>query len=211
MLTILHVLALCAFSLASSCAVAGDIFARTEEGVSTVLSNVPQGEGFKLLLAGPREEPIPVKSSVVSVPGVTMQASMLERARSYGPWVDEAARISKIDARLLHAVIATESAYNPHALSNKGAVGMMQLMPATARRYGVTDSRDARQNIGAGARYLADLLRLFHNDTSLALAAYNAGENAVLRYGSKVPPYAETLAYVPRVLGFYNGLASASL
>jgi soluble lytic murein transglycosylase-like protein len=125
--------------------------------------------------------------------------------------VEEAARISKIDARLLHAVIAAESAYNPHAQSNKGAVGMMQLMPATARRYGVTDSRDARQNIGAGARYLADLLQLFHNDISLALAAYNAGENAVLRYGSKVPPYAETLAYVPRVLGIYNGFASASL
>jgi soluble lytic murein transglycosylase-like protein len=116
-----------------------------------------------------------------------------------------------VDARLLHAVIAAESAYNPAALSAKGAVGIMQLLPGTARRYGVADAYDARQNIQGGARYLADLLRLFNNDTTLALAAYNAGEQAVLRHGGKVPPYRETVAYVPRVLGLYRHFASASL
>jgi soluble lytic murein transglycosylase-like protein len=87
----------------------------------------------------------------------------------------------------------------------------MQLLPATAKRYGVADSLDARQNIRGGARYLADLLRLFKNDTRLALAAYNAGENAVWRHGGKIPPYRETEAYVPRVLALYRRFESAAL
>jgi soluble lytic murein transglycosylase-like protein len=147
----------------------------------------------------------------VAAPGSGVGGGLLERARRYSPWVNDAARDARVDARLLHAVIAAESAYNPAALSAKGAVGIMQLLPGTARRYGVADAYDARQNIQGGARYLADLLRLFNNDTTLALAAYNAGEQAVLRHGGKVPPYRETVAYVPRVLGLYRHFASASL
>ena len=199
--------------LASVGASAGDIFVRQAEGQSTVLSNVPQGDGFSLLLAAAPEPvaPVSLNPQPAAAAAPPPKTTLLARARSYQTWVDEAARRSQVNARLLHAVIATESGYNPLALSRKGAVGMMQLLPATARRYGVADSRDARQNIDGGARYLADLLRLFHNDTRLALAAYNAGEDAVLRHGGRVPPYAETQAYVPRVLDFYRRFSLASL
>lgn len=105
-----------------------------------------------------------------------------------------------IDPDLLHAVIAVESGYSNRAISPRGAQGLMQLMPATARSYGVTDPFDARQNIHAGAQHLRRLLDQFGQDTTLALAAYNAGAGAVIRYQRRVPPYAETLAYVPRVL-----------
>lgn len=105
-----------------------------------------------------------------------------------------------VDPDLLHAVIAAESGYARRAVSPRGAQGLMQLMPATARGYGVTDPFDARQNIDAGAQHLRRLLDQFGQDTTLALAAYNAGAGAVIRYQRRVPPYAETLAYVPRVL-----------
>jgi soluble lytic murein transglycosylase-like protein len=122
---------------------------------------------------------------------------VLEVSRDYG-----------IDATLLHAVISTESGYNSLAVSRKGARGLMQVMPATAERYGVRPAELAlaTTNLRTGARYLADLLRLFDGDLTLALAAYNAGEQAVLRHGKRIPPYAETQAYVPRVLGTYDRL-----
>jgi soluble lytic murein transglycosylase-like protein len=114
--------------------------------------------------------------------------------------VRQAARDNALDPALLHAVIATESAYARRAVSPRGALGLMQLMPATAREYGVTDAFDARQNVRAGALHLRRLLDRFDQDTRLALAAYNAGAAAVQRHGGRVPPFAETRAYVPRVL-----------
>lgn len=114
--------------------------------------------------------------------------------------IDAAARAQTLDPNLLKAVIAIESRFNPRARSPKGAMGLMQLMPATARRYGVANAYDARQNLRGGARYLRDLLAMFNNDTRLALAAFNAGENAVIRYGRTIPPYPETRHYVPAVL-----------
>jgi soluble lytic murein transglycosylase-like protein len=100
-------------------------------------------------------------------------------------------------------VIGVESAYDARAVSKRGAAGLMQLMPPTAARFGVTDPFDPVQNIRGGTQYLQELLRRFGNDVELALAAYNAGEAAVERYGRKVPPYPETIAYVPRVLRAY--------
>lgn len=102
---------------------------------------------------------------------------------------------------LLHAVIRAESAYNASAVSHAGAEGLMQLMPATARRYGVRDSFDPDQNVRGGAAYLRDLLDMFDQDLRLALAGYNAGENAVIKYGRRIPPYSETQSYVKIVLG----------
>lgn len=111
--------------------------------------------------------------------------------------VEEAAKSYDVDPLLVHSVIQVESNYNPYALSNKGAEGLMQLIPATARRFGVKNSFNSRDNIDAGVRYLKYLKNLFGDDR-LALAAYNAGEAAVARYGW-IPPYPETQQYVYRV------------
>ncbi len=109
-----------------------------------------------------------------------------------------AASATGVDISLLRAVIHAESAFNPMAVSNKGAQGLMQLMPGTAGDLGVTDAFDVGQNIGGGAKYLAQLLKDFNGNTQLATAAYNAGEGAVQKYGG-VPPYDETQVYVQRV------------
>ncbi len=126
------------------------------------------------------------------------------RGERYRALVEQAAREYTLDSALLHAVIATESAYDPRAVSPKGAVGLMQLMPETARRYGVSDAFDPGENVRAGARYLRDLLARFDNDVALSLAAYNAGERAVIDRGYRIPPYKETLRYVPAVLARYR-------
>lgn len=120
--------------------------------------------------------------------------------------VVSAARDQRLDPLLLDALIGIESGYSPRAVSPRGALGLMQLMPQTAKQYGVTDPFDPNQNIGAGARHLRMLLDRFDQNTSLALAAYNAGEAAVWRYGLRIPPFAETAAYVPKVLGRYTEL-----
>lgn len=124
--------------------------------------------------------------------------------------VRQAAQDNRLDPNLLHAVIATESGYLNAAVSRRGAQGLMQLMPATARSLGVTNAFDAQQNIGAGARHLRSLLDAFGQDTRLALAAYNAGAAAVERHGRRIPPFAETAAYVPRVLNRLAALQVAS-
>lgn len=116
------------------------------------------------------------------------------------PEVEAAATKHDIDPLLLKALVSVESRANPKARSPKGAMGLTQLMPATAKRFGVSNAYDPRQNLNGGARYLRELLTLFRDDVQLALAAFNAGENAVIRYGHRIPPYAETERYVPAVL-----------
>lgn len=105
---------------------------------------------------------------------------------------------------LLNAVITAESAYDPNAISRAGAVGLMQLMPETAKRYGVRNRRNPSDNVNGGTRYLRDLLKMFNNNVVLALAAYNAGEGAVKKHGNKVPPYNETRNYVKKVIAYYQ-------
>ena len=122
------------------------------------------------------------------------------------PIIENAAKIHGLDPRLIHAVIRAESGYNADAISPKGAIGLMQLIPATAQRYGVSNINDPTENIFGGARYLRDLLRMFNGDMELALAGYNAGENAVIRAGNRIPPYPETMAYVPKVMSFYKSV-----
>jgi len=122
----------------------------------------------------------------------------------YDSHIEAAASENNVDAGLIRAVISVESGYNPLARSPKGAMGLMQLMPETARKYGVTNIRDPGQNIHGGARYLHALMEMFGNDLKLVLAAYNAGEEAVMKYGRRVPPFAETTAYVPKVLSRYK-------
>ena len=124
--------------------------------------------------------------------------------RRFAPLLAEIAREQRLPDALVHAVVTAESAYDPDALSSAGAVGLMQLMPATARRFGVTNRNNPRDNVTGGTRYLRVLIDLFGNDLRLALAAYNAGENAVIRHGRKVPPYPETQRYVRKVLDYYR-------
>jgi len=127
--------------------------------------------------------------------------------KPYAVQIDSAARQAALDPALVHALIYVESRYNPAARSPKGAIGLMQLMPDTALRYGVTKAVHAPEaNLRAGTRYLSDLMTMFDNRVDLALAAYNAGENAVLRYGLRIPPYRETREYVPAVLARYRDL-----
>ena len=115
--------------------------------------------------------------------------------------IDEAARRHGLPEHFIHSVVAAESAYNERAVSPKGAIGLMQLMPATAKTYGV-NPEDPSQNIEGGVAYLRDLLVKYNGDANLALAAYNAGPGAVQKYNG-VPPYRETQSYVSKVLNRY--------
>jgi len=130
-------------------------------------------------------------------PGVSFATVRLDTA-AYQAEIAAAAREYGVEEAIVRAIIHAESAYNPLALSRAGAQGLMQLMPATARRFGVADSYDATQNIRGGVQYLAWLLRRYDGDLTLAAAGYNAGEGAVDRYNG-VPPYSETQRYVQRV------------
>jgi soluble lytic murein transglycosylase-like protein len=129
-----------------------------------------------------------------------------EGRRRYSPFIAQAAAENSLSPELLHAVVQVESAYDPLAISPKGAVGLMQLMPATAARMGVANRRDPLANLRGGARYLRELVTLFDGELPLVLAAYNAGEQAVQRHDRKIPPYAETQAYVRAVLRRYADL-----
>jgi soluble lytic murein transglycosylase-like protein len=125
------------------------------------------------------------------------------RAQHLRPLIEQAAARHGLPAALVEAVVAVESGFNAQAVSPKGARGPMQLMPATARQYGLTDARQLHEparNIDAGARHLKELLDRHQGNVALALAAYNAGAGAVQRHGSRIPPYAETMLYVPAVL-----------
>lgn len=122
---------------------------------------------------------------------------------SFAPYIAMVARQYNLQPALLHAVITVESAYNPNARSHANAHGLMQLIPATAKRFGVVDIYDPIQNLQGGAAYLRFLLDHF-GDIALALAGYNAGEGAVRKYGNKIPPYKETMNYVPKVLEYYQ-------
>lgn len=132
------------------------------------------------------------------------------RASEYDSHIERWAWHYEVDPVLVRAVIQVESNFNRFAVSSKGARGLMQLMPGTAKRFGVTQIDDPEQNIRGGVAYLATLLRLFPNDLSRVLAAYNAGENAVLRY-SGIPPYEETQKYVRRCMSVYQGRVYGSI
>lgn len=125
--------------------------------------------------------------------------------KPFAELIQNAAHDTALDPALVHALIYVESRYNPAARSPKGALGLMQVLPDTALRYGVANpARSPEANLRAGTRYLSDLLQIFDGRLDLALAAYNAGESAVQRYGQRIPPYPETRAYVPAVLAKYR-------
>jgi soluble lytic murein transglycosylase-like protein len=184
-------------------AACAQIFGAVDSNGAVVLTNVRGKPGLKVIVAAePPGEPGAKRRSRKS-PG-SGDLPM------YADVIDEASRSFRVQPELLRAVIDIESGYNPKAVSDKGALGLMQLMPETARRFSEGDMFNPRDNVLAGARYLRFLLDLFKDDMELTLAAYNAGENAVIRAGYRVPSLPETRLYVPRVLARYKQLLSAS-
>jgi len=147
-------------------------------------------------------------SAARAVAGTLVRAAPASRAQ-LTPLVAAAATAHGLPAALLQAVVEVESNFNPGAVSPKGALGLMQLMPQTARHLGVADARDPASNLDGGARYLKQLLARFGNNLPLALAAYNAGPGAVAR-GGVIPGFAETQLYVPRVIVRYHSLQTGS-
>jgi soluble lytic murein transglycosylase-like protein len=160
-------------------------------------TDVPDNNRYRLLVLSPQDR---------TASGDRYDFQLLAKATQYDAIIEHAAVSSALEPNLLRAVIVVESGFNSRAVSKRGAVGLMQLMPATASRYGVANPFDARQNVHGGARYLKFLIDRFGHDVRLALAAYNAGEQAVDRNGGQIPPFSETMAYVPRVLKIYKML-----
>ena len=189
-----------------------DIYGFIDESGVAHLANTPLDHRYYLFKKEARPSLLPGGDDAADVPVPaprrTTRVNPADR-KYYTPLISSVAREQRLDPALLHAVITVESGYNPRARSPKGAIGLMQLMPETAKRYEVADIWDPLDNVRGGARYLRDLLATFDNNLSLALAAYNAGEAAVSQYGNKIPPFAETVAYVPRVLQQYHLLAGS--
>ncbi len=188
-------LALCALALLAPSPSAAQVYTRLSTNGVVEATNVPDSDSYHLTYPG--------KGTLIHSRGFRHAA-----AGQYDVHVEAAAALHQVSADLVRAVIAVESEFDQWAVSSKGARGLMQLMPATARRFGVKDAFDARANIFAGTQYLRILLDMFQGDVALALAAYNAGENAVLRYGG-IPPYRETRGYVAKVQALLGGFVPA--
>jgi hypothetical protein len=176
-----------------------DIFTRRNARGVVEATNFPDREGFKLAYRS--------KGVVTHSPGFQLRPS---NNRQYDAHIEAAAALHGVSSQLVRAVIQVESQFDPRAVSSAGARGLMQLMPDTARRLGVADSFDPRQNILGGVKYLRMLLDMFRGDVSLAVAGYNAGENAVVRHGG-VPPYRETQGYVRKIQALLTGGSSTPL
>jgi len=174
------------------------VFTRLNGNGVIEATNVPAEPGFRLTYPG--------KGTLIHSRGFRRASAS---SHAFDGYIDEATRLFQVSPDLVKAVIAAESEFDPLAVSSKGARGLMQLMPFTARRFGVSDSFDARQNIMGGTQYLRILLDQFQGDVALAAAAYNAGENAVLRYGG-IPPYKETRGYVAKIQSYLGGFTAVA-
>ncbi len=192
-----------AFVLATLLVAMGGVMQMNRNPVAEFISNALHSSGhIDASSADQATAAFEQQGSAQSQEPARRETTAQKRAR-YAPLIVAAANESKVEAALIEAVITAESAFNPLAVSRTGAVGLMQLMPDTAKRFGVTDRTDPEQNILGGAKYLNFLLRKF-GDPRLAIAAYNAGEGNIKKHGNKIPPFEETRKYVPKVLAFYN-------
>jgi soluble lytic murein transglycosylase-like protein len=196
----LFVMAAAAFAVGVASPAFADIYSfKDEKGVVHFTNIAGLDNRYKLVR---KEDGSPITSATNYNAKVFMPSQA--DIEKYANIIQTASKAYGVDASLVQAVISAESQYNRYAVSRTGAMGLMQLMPETARRYGVQNMKDPTENIHGGVRYLRDLLAMFKGRIDLAVAAYNAGENAVLRYGHQIPPYAETRHYVPKVLAFYK-------
>jgi soluble lytic murein transglycosylase-like protein len=182
-----------------------DIYAYVDHAGTTHFTDHPDDPRYKLMLhTPPADSPA---ASVTQSADSRRASAWLARSVEYDAAINRAAGEAKVHPELVRAVIVVESGFNPRAISRRGAIGLMQLLPTTARRYGAFNAFDPEQNIHAGALYLADLIARYGGEKlDLVLAAYNAGEDAVEKYGRRIPPYKETQAYVPNVLRMYRAL-----
>ena len=190
--------------------VTGQVYSYVEDGVRHYTSRPPRGLAGISGLRTIRYSYMETCYACAARPGVNFRTLSLNTS-AYQAEIAQAAKDYGVEEAVVRAIIHAESAFNPNALSRVGAQGLMQLMPATARRFGVGNAFDAAQNIRGGVQYLAWLLKRFNGNVALAAAGYNAGEGAVDKYGG-VPPYAETQRYVQRVgilAERYRGLVAA--
>jgi soluble lytic murein transglycosylase-like protein len=185
--------------MASSAAARPQIYTYVDANGERHYTDVPDNNRYRLLVLSPHDR---------TASGDRYDSMLLAKAGRYDSMIENAAHSASVEANLLRAVIVVESGFNSRAVSKRGAVGLMQLMPATASRFGVSNRYDPRENIHGGAQYLKFLINRFGQDVRLALAAYNAGEDAVVRNGGQIPPFSETMAYVPRVLRIYQMLTA---
>ena len=177
--------------------VRGQIYSYVQDGVRHYSSKAPRGLGGSVAVRTIKYSFLETCYACGAKPGVNFNTLRLNTA-AYQAEISAAAKDYGVDEAIVRAIIHAESAFNPNALSRVGAQGLMQLMPATARRFGVGNAFDAGQNIRGGVQYLAFLLKRFNGDLRLTAAGYNAGEGAVDKYKG-VPPYSETQRYVQRV------------
>jgi hypothetical protein len=177
------------FMLLIATTAAADVFKYTDENGVICYTDAPFGKKTEKVLA---------QKNASSNSGIT------DVSRDYSPYVKKAAKKYEIEPELIHAVIRTESNGNHRAISKKGAMGLMQLMPSTASDMNVGNPFNPEENIDGGTRYLRFLLEKFNGNMTLALAAYNSGPGTVERYGN-VPPISETRQYVDKVFSYYNG------
>jgi len=177
--------------------VRGQVYSYIQDGVRHYTSRAPRGGAGITAMRTIKYSFMETCYACAARPGINFNTLRLNTG-AYSAEISAASRDYGVDEAIVRAIIHAESAFNPNALSRVGAQGLMQLMPATARRFGVGNAFDAAQNIRGGVQYLAFLLKRFNGDLSLAAAGYNAGEGAVDKYKG-VPPYSETQRYVQRV------------
>lgn len=178
---------------------AADVYVSYGADGTPRFSSQANDSSYVLLLKGPAE---PAASPAVR--GGRGEAEIQKRRAALDTLIGQVAARNGLEPALVRAIAHVESRFNSNAVSPAGAVGVMQLMPATARRYGTVNRNDPAQNLEGGARYVRDLLRLYGGNVALALAAYNSGEHNVGRHANKVPPFRETMLYVPEVLTRYE-------
>ncbi len=177
----------------STSSFASSVYRYVDDKGRVSFSDQPRHDGY-----------IPLVESTKGWVEITPPNNWKQGLIAYRPLIESAAFRHEISPELVSAVVHAESHFNPIAASSKGAIGLMQLMPGTAAEYRVTNRQDPRQSLEGGTRYLKDLLNLFNNDVELAVAAYNAGQNAIIENGYQVPQYEETQRYVKKVLALYK-------
>ncbi|WKZ31731.1 MAG: lytic transglycosylase domain-containing protein [Thermodesulfobacteriota bacterium] len=183
----------------SPVAALADFYQYTDENGVVHITNVPTTAKYKWMM----------KERVPSVLSPSNPAFKNLSAGRFEEMIRSTAEKYGVDPMLVKAIVKAESDFDPAAVSKKGATGLMQLMPATASRMGVRNIHDPVENVEGGIKYLSKLLQMFKWQVPLAVAAYNAGENAVLKYGT-IPPYSETQTYVKRVLHYHDLYSSGS-